>query len=61
MPRWGVIAGVLACVTAGDAAAQQMSVSQLAKAKGWHSTYETARAEAARTGKPLLVVFRCEP
>lgn len=28
---------------------------------GWHSDYATARAEARKTGKPILLVFRCEP
>jgi hypothetical protein len=28
---------------------------------GWHVDYATAKAEAKRNGKPLLVVFRCEP
>jgi hypothetical protein len=28
---------------------------------GWHASYATARAEARRTGKPILLVFRCEP
>ncbi len=28
---------------------------------GWLSDYAAARAEAKRTGKPLMVVFRCEP
>ena len=31
------------------------------KATGWHTDYATAKAEAKRTGKPLFVVFRCEP
>jgi hypothetical protein len=31
------------------------------KAAGWHTEYAAARAEAKRTGKPLFVVFRCEP
>ena len=31
------------------------------KAAGWHTDYAAARAEARRTGKPLFVVFRCEP
>jgi hypothetical protein len=31
------------------------------KATGWYSDYAAARAEARRTGKPLFVVFRCEP
>ena len=28
---------------------------------GWHTDYAAARAEARRTGKPILLVFRCEP
>jgi len=31
------------------------------KANGWHTDYAAARAEAKRSGKPLFVVFRCEP
>jgi hypothetical protein len=27
----------------------------------WHTSYESAREEARRTGKPLMIVFRCEP
>jgi hypothetical protein len=28
---------------------------------GWHTDYDAARAEARRTGKPIFLVFRCEP
>jgi hypothetical protein len=28
---------------------------------GWLSDYSAARAEARRTGKPIFLVFRCEP
>ncbi len=28
---------------------------------GWQTDYAAARAEARRTGKPILLVFRCEP
>lgn len=28
---------------------------------GWLSDYSAARAEAKRTGKPIFLVFRCEP
>ena len=28
---------------------------------GWHSDYAAATAEAKRTGKPIFLVFRCEP
>lgn len=28
---------------------------------GWHTNYAAAKAEAKRTGKPMMLVFRCEP
>ena len=28
---------------------------------GWHTDYAEAKAEAKRTGKPIFLVFRCEP
>ena len=28
---------------------------------GWHTDYATARAEARRTGQPIMLVFRCQP
>lgn len=28
---------------------------------GWHADYDKAVAEARRTGKPIFLVFRCEP
>ncbi len=28
---------------------------------GWHSDYAAALQEARRSGKPLFLVFRCEP
>ena len=59
MTRWMVVAALLGLGAAPAAA--QTPVGQLAKAKGWHTSYAEARAEAQRTGKPLLVVFRCEP
>ncbi len=27
----------------------------------WHEYYEHAREEAQRTGKPMLIAFRCAP
>jgi hypothetical protein len=33
----------------------------LAAKFGWHTDYAAARAEARRTGKPIMLVFRCEP
>lgn len=55
-----VLAGVaLVLLGAADARAQNRKVDPTKF--GWHTDYAAARAEARRTGKPLLVVFRCEP
>ena len=32
-----------------------------ARTAHWHTSYESGREEARRTGKPLMVIFRCEP
>ncbi len=31
------------------------------KTNGWHSELAPGIAEAKRTGKPIFLVFRCEP
>jgi len=28
---------------------------------GWYGDYATAKAEAKKSGKPIFLVFRCEP
>jgi hypothetical protein len=42
--------GLLSAVEPGDL-----------KKFGWHDDYASARAEARRTGRPMLLIFRCEP
>lgn len=32
-----------------------------AQAPAWHTDLARARADARKAGKPLFVVFRCEP
>jgi hypothetical protein len=54
------IVAVLALGVLADGLAQP-PVKQALVSKGWFTDYETARAEAKRTGKPLMIVFRCEP
>jgi hypothetical protein len=34
---------------------------QTAKHDSWFTDYQAARAAARSTGKPLFVVFRCQP
>jgi hypothetical protein len=41
--------------------AQQGANSKIAAQKGWLTSLDQAKAQAQKTGKPLLVVFRCEP
>jgi hypothetical protein len=31
------------------------------KQHGWHTDYAAAKAEAKKTGKPMMLVFRCDP
>jgi hypothetical protein len=33
----------------------------LAAPAGWHDTLPPAVAESERTGKPIFLVFRCDP
>lgn len=28
---------------------------------GWYADYAAGKAEAKRSGKPMMLVFRCEP
>jgi hypothetical protein len=46
---------------AADGASAQSPKGQNAPRYGWHNSWESARAEAKKTGKPIFVVFRCEP
>lgn len=50
-----IVAATLAATTA------QAQTSQLARKNGWFDDYPRAKAEAKRTGKPMFLVFRCDP
>ncbi len=56
-----VLFTVLACALTADSALAQSAASKLAPQKGWFTDLDVARAQALKTGKPLLVVFRCDP
>jgi len=43
------------------AAGNSLAAKPDAKKFGWHTDYASAKAEARRTGKPILLIFRCEP
>ena len=53
-----LLGGLLTLLSAATAPAQ---TGQAAAKHGWHTDYDTAKAEARRTGKPIFLVFRCEP
>ena len=60
MKPW-LVGGVLGLVAlAGEGQAAE-PVAEVARKKGWLTDYPTALAAARRTGKPLMVVFRCLP
>jgi len=49
-------------VTAGLALALLPTADGVdARKYGWFTDYGAAKTEAKRTGKPMLLVFRCEP
>lgn len=50
------LAAVAPAVAVANAAAPQPAARY-----GWHTDYAAARAEAKKTGKPIFLVFRCEP
>jgi hypothetical protein len=57
--RYGLAAA--AVLIAVQLAGAQGPKVQPAARFGWHTSWQTARDEARRQGKPLFVVFRCEP
>jgi hypothetical protein len=59
LPSTFSIALLLAC--ASSAFAQNSPASKLAPQKGWLTDLTAAKAQARNTGKPLMVVFRCDP
>ncbi|MCI0702612.1 MAG: thioredoxin family protein [Planctomycetia bacterium] len=54
-----VLAGLALLILPGIADAQPRKTDPAKY--GWHTDYSAARAEAKRTGKPMMLVFRCEP
>lgn len=39
----------------------QSPASKVATQKGWLADLPTAQAQAKKTGKPIMLVFRCDP
>jgi ABC-type Fe3+ transport system substrate-binding protein len=57
----GLLAAALVTLAASPAFAQRGGRGEDGSAYGWYSDYAAAKAEAKKTGKPLMVVFRCIP
>lgn len=57
MNRWLAGLAVLALPGIADAQPRKLEPAKY----GWLSDYSAAKAEARRTGKPIFLVFRCEP
>ena len=53
--------GILTCALLPATILAQTETTRIAPKKGWLSDLSTARAQAQKTGKPLMVVFRCDP
>ena len=57
----------LACITviafaaSSNVALAQSETTRIAPTRGWLADLNSAKAEALRTGKPMMVVFRCDP
>jgi hypothetical protein len=61
MKRWltGSAFGLTLLVFGSEATGQRPE--ETAKQAGWFTDYQAARAAARASGKPLFVVFRCQP
>jgi hypothetical protein len=61
MKRWPVSSalGLVLLAMAGRGDGQLLV--QAARSAGWFTDYQAARAAARSSGKPLFVVFRCQP
>ena len=55
-----IFVAFLGIMTAGVCHAQSPA-TKIAPQKGWLNDLATAKAQAQKTGKPLMVVFRCDP
>ena len=52
-----VLAGLVLAILPAAAAPPKLDPARY----GWYADYAAATAEARRTGKPIFLVFRCEP
>ena len=52
-----LVLSTLFTVTGSASARPELDASRY----GWYADYAAGQAEARRTGKPIMLVFRCEP
>lgn len=58
MPRFLLVSAIiLSAIGRAEAQSRRTDPAKY----GWLTDYAAAKAEAQRTGQPLMVVFRCEP
>lgn len=56
-----LVVGCLAVLAAVSPALGQSKATQALKQFGWHTNLEGAKTTARQTGKPIFLVFRCDP
>ena len=56
----GGLLGIGLLASTGTAAAEE-PIERLVAKMGWHTDYATGQAAARTSGKPMFVVFRCQP
>ena len=56
-----VLFGLFMGLVIATPASAQSKASQAAKQFGWHTNLEGAKTAARQTGKPIFLVFRCDP
>jgi hypothetical protein len=55
-----LVASLLFFLAASPALAQTKA-TQLTKQFGWHTNLDGAKTAARQSGKPIFLVFRCDP
>lgn len=56
-----ILLSALAVLTSASFATAQSPATKVAPQKGWLNNVAAAKTQAQKSGKPLMVVFRCDP
>jgi hypothetical protein len=56
-----LVYGCLLVLLSACPATAQSKATQLTKQLGWHVNLDGAKTTARQTGKPIFLVFRCDP